>query len=97
MLWSLQYKRPKVPLLWQAVSNKKMKEGNNMENLDQILQAISTTGFPIIVCLILMWYVNKQLDTHKEETNALKDVIAENTAMVQKLTIMIENKYKVGD
>ena len=68
-----------------------------MENLDQILQAISTTGFPIIVCLILMGYVNKQLDTHKEETNALKDVIAENTAMVQKLTIMIENKYKVGD
>ena len=52
-----------------------------MENFDQILQAISTTGFPIIVCLILMWYVNKQLDTHKEETNALKDVIAENTAM----------------
>lgn len=65
-----------------------------MENFDRILQAISTTGFPIIVCLILMWYVNKQLDTHKEETNALKDVIAENTAMLQKLTVMIEGKYK---
>lgn len=68
-----------------------------MENLDQILQAISTTGFPIIVCLILMWYVNKQLDTHKEETNALKDVIRENTAMLQKLTLMIEGKYKGGN
>lgn len=64
-----------------------------MENFDRILQAISTTGFPIIVCLILMWYVNKQLDTHKEETNALKDVIAENTEMLQKLTVMIEEKY----
>ena len=50
-----------------------------MENLDAILQRISTTGFPIMVSLILMWYVNKQLDTHKEETNALKEVIAENT------------------
>ena len=50
-----------------------------MENLDAILQRISTTGFPIRVSLILMWYVNKQLDTHKEETNALKEVIAENT------------------
>lgn len=71
-----------------------LKVVNIMENFDRILQAISTTGFPIIVCLILMWYVNKQLDTHKEETNALKDVIAENTAMLQKLTIMIEGKYK---
>lgn len=50
-----------------------------MENLDAILQRISTTGFPIMVSLILMWYVNKQLDTHKEETNALKEVIRENT------------------
>lgn len=72
-----------------------VKEGENMEGLDAVLQAISTTGFPIVVCLILMWYVNKQLDTHKEETNALKDVIAENTAMLQKLTVMIEGKYKV--
>lgn len=64
-----------------------------MENLDIIIQAISTTGFPIMISLILMWYVNKQLDTHKEETNALKDVIAENTAMLQKLTVMIEDKY----
>lgn len=50
-----------------------------MENLDAILQGVSTTGFPIMVSLILMWYVNKQLDTHKEETNALKEVIRENT------------------
>lgn len=61
-----------------------------MENLDAILQRISTTGFPIMVSLILMWYVNKQLDTHKEETNALKEVIAENTLALVSLKEMIQ-------
>lgn len=61
-----------------------------MENLDVILQRISTTGFPIMVSLILMWYVNKQLDTHKEETNALKEVIAENTLALVSLKEMIQ-------
>ena len=63
-----------------------------MENLDTILQRISTTGFPIMVSLILLWYVNKQLETHKEETNGLKDVIAENTLAIAKLTMLIEDK-----
>lgn len=61
-----------------------------MENLDAIIQRISTTGFPIMVSLILMWYVNKQLETHKEETNALKDVIAENTLALVSLKEMIQ-------
>ena len=61
-----------------------------MENLDAILQRISTTGFPIMVSLILMWYVNKQLDTHNEETNALKEVIAENTLALVSLKEMIQ-------
>lgn len=63
-----------------------------MENLDAIIQRISTTGFPIMVSLILMWYVNKQLDTHKEETNALKEVIAENTLALVSLKEMIQGK-----
>lgn len=61
-----------------------------MENLDAILQRISTTGFPIMVSLILMWYVNKQLEIHKEETNALKDVIAENTLALVSLKEKIQ-------
>lgn len=61
-----------------------------MENFDLILQAISTTGFPIMISLILLWYVNKQLETHKEETNSLKDVIAENTLAIAKLSTYLE-------
>lgn len=64
-----------------------------MENFDLILQAISTTGFPIMISLILLWYVNKQLETHKEETNSLKDVIAENTLAIAKLSTYLEVKH----
>lgn len=63
-----------------------------MENFDVIIQAISTTGFPIMISLILLWYVNKQLETHKEETNSLKDVIAENTLAIAKLSTYLEVK-----
>ena len=63
-----------------------------MENFDLILQAISTTGFPIMISLILLGYVNKQLETHKEETNSLKDVIAENTLAIAKLSTYLEVK-----
>lgn len=73
-----------------------LKGGDNMENLEAILQAVSTTGFPIVLSFILLWYVNKQLETHKEETNSLKDVIAENTLAIAKLSTAIE-RGKVVD
>lgn len=64
-----------------------------MENLEAILQAVSTTGFPIVLSFILLWYVNKQLETHKEETNSLKDVIAENTLAIAKLSAAIDKGH----
>ena len=61
-----------------------------MENLDVILQATSSIGFPIMISFILLWFINKQLETHKEETNSLKDVIAENTLTIAKLSTYLE-------
>lgn len=61
-----------------------------MENLDVILQATSSIGFPIMISFILLWFINKQLETHKEETNSLKDVIAENTLAIAKLSTYLE-------
>ena len=43
-----------------------------MENITQI---ISSVGFPIAMCLLLFWYMKIQLESHKEETNSLKDAI----------------------
>lgn len=43
----------------------------------EILNMISTVGFPIVMC-ILMWYqMQKNNELHKEEVDSLKDVINE--------------------
>lgn len=50
-----------------------------------IIQIISNVGFPIAVCLICFWYVNKLTETHKEEVNKLTDALNNNTLVMQKL------------
>lgn len=62
--------------------------------MEEIINIISTLGFPIAVCLLLFWYVNKIQDQHKEEINELKNVIENNTLVLQRLvdTIMRGDK-----
>ena len=50
--------------------------------MDDIVNIISSVGFPIAMTLLLFWYMTKQNDridkqneAHKEETNSLKDAI----------------------
>ena len=60
-----------------------------------ILQAISSVGFPICACGALFWMVNKQDESHKEEINALRSVLEANTQALTELRDMI--KYMKGD
>lgn len=50
-----------------------------------VLQAITTVGFPIAMCLVLMWYVMKSNEYHKEETKDFTDALNRNTLVLQKL------------
>lgn len=50
-----------------------------------ILQVITTVGFPITMCLILMWYIMKSNEYHKEETKDFTDALNRNTLVLQKL------------
>ena len=50
--------------------------------MDNIVNIISSVGFPIAMALLLFWYLTKQEEKmvelqkeHKEETNSLKDAI----------------------
>lgn len=51
-----------------------------------IIQIISSLGFPIVMCGALFWYMVK----HQEETEHLKDTIAENTKVLAELTTLIK-------
>lgn len=50
-----------------------------------ITQLITGVGFPVAVCLICFWYINKQEEAHKEEVTKLTDAINNNTLIMQKL------------
>ena len=56
-----------------------------MENINIIIQFISTVGFPIAMCCALLWYCYKQNNLHKEETDKLSNAINEMTLMLQQL------------
>lgn len=60
-----------------------------MEALTGITAAISTVGFPIAICLILLWYVYKLSEMHKEETKEFTEALNKNTLALQKLSDMI--------
>lgn len=55
-----------------------------------IIQIVSTLGFPIVMCGALFWYMVKQREAHKEETEHLKDTLNENTKVLAELTTLIK-------
>ena len=55
---------------------------------------ISTLGFPIAVSCALFWYINKQGESHKEEINALRETINENTNILHELKELIKSLAK---
>lgn len=54
-------------------------------DFSNVAQIISTLGFPIAVCLICFWYINKREEQHKEEVNKLSEAVHNNTLVMQKL------------
>lgn len=55
-----------------------------------IIQIVSSLGFPIVMCGALFWYMVKQREAHKEETDHIKDTINENTKVLAELTTLIK-------
>ena len=60
-------------------------------DITTVTQFISTLGFPIAVCLICFWYINKREEQHKEEISELAKAINNNTIVMQKLVDRLED------
>ena len=65
-----------------------------MENMDIIVQPIGSIGFPIVMTLIMFYFLNKETENHKAEMSELKDVIAGNNEVLAQLKQLIEDKLK---
>lgn len=61
---------------------------------EDVVQIISTVGFPIAMCLLLFWNMKQEQDTHKSEVMELKDVISRNNEILASLKQLIEDKLK---
>lgn len=70
-----------------------------------LLQAITTVGFPIVCCGAMMWYVRYITDRnrddieklnqqHKEEMESITMAVNNNTLALQKLTDLIAYSEK---
>lgn len=60
--------------------------------INEILTAITTVGFPIVFCLLLFWYLREETKNHKDEVSELKAVISENNSILASLKQLIEDK-----
>ena len=77
-----------------------------METVNIVLQAITTVGFPIVCCGVLMYYVKyiRDKDTemmadimarHSEEVNTMSAALNENTLVLQKLCDKLDSGVNV--
>lgn len=65
-----------------------------METAQMVITAISTVGFPIVMCGALFWKMDKQDKEHKEEMSKSTEAINNNTVVLQKLMQMLSDKIE---
>ena len=56
----------------------------------EIIQAVSTVGFPIACCCFLLWQSSKQDEYHRTEQEKLRATIEQNTQSINKLAELIQ-------
>lgn len=53
-------------------------------------QLIGTLGFPIVMCLMLYYRMDKQDEQHREEMSKLSESLNNNTIAITNLTAKLE-------
>lgn len=57
-----------------------------------VSQLISSVGFPIAACVALFWQMNRESTQHKDEMDALKESLNQNTLAITKLVLFMQKK-----
>lgn len=55
-------------------------------DISALSQLISTLGFPIAICLYLLYRDGKRDETHREEMNKVTEAVNNNTIALTQLT-----------
>lgn len=59
-------------------------------DVNSVLTAVGSLGFPIVACIALFWYITKQNEKHKEEMDKMAEAINNNTKVMNTLIEKIE-------
>lgn len=62
--------------------------------VNEIVNIISNVGFPIAVCLVMFYYMNRQSEKHKEEIDKLSETLQGNTKVLTELCTLIKTLVK---
>lgn len=66
--------------------------GDFQMDMQTILQAVGTVGFPIVACAAMFWLNYKTGQQHREEMKQMTDAVNNNTQAIIKLTAELEGK-----
>ena len=62
----------------------------------EIMQAISTVGFPIVACLGMGYLLKSEQESHKEEMNSVKEALNSNTIIMTELKQLLTDMNQRG-
>lgn len=65
--------------------------------MQDIVNAIATVGFPIVMCVLLLYMNNEGDKMHKEEMNELRKTVENNTLALVKLMDKLERLWSDGE
>lgn len=63
-------------------------------NMNEVTSLISNVGFPIAVCVALFYFMVKQEDKHRDETDKLSATVEANTKVLTELCTLIKTLVK---
>ena len=58
----------------------------------QMKALIDTMGFPIFICLVLLWFIKGTLAKHSDLMNEIKNSLAANTESIKLLIQKLQDK-----
>lgn len=62
--------------------------------MEELTTLVSSVGFPIAMCLILVWRMREQDTAHKEEMDKMTEALNKNTQVIQRLCDHLEGGVK---
>lgn len=63
--------------------------------MTELIQAVSTVGFPIACCCFLLWQNSKQDQYNREQQEKLRDTIDGNTRSIEELGKIVQNLSEI--